>query len=371
MFLESVADAVPVPPGLCGPRTDVVCSWVYLHTSGNTFAARAADWVIGRPLAIALVLLAAWLLHLLIRHLVGRGVRRLLDRPLLPGVPLPTIEPAPELSTAPVGAGPDDDYEVVPTREEARRTTRAHAVATAVSSTLSTLVWLVALFAVLGILGLDLEPIIAGAGLAGVALAFGAQSLIKDLLSGLFILLEDHFGIGDEIQLDEATGVVEKMTLRHTVLRDLDGTVWYVRNGEIDKVRNFSQVWSGALIDVSVVYGTDIAAARELLFAAADAVTEMSPFADEVLGPPEVLGVQALDADGVTLRLLVKTLAGRQFGLQRQLLQTINESFDQHGVQIATRRLQLSPHRARSMTGDGPTPREAPHSAAPGSTTEA
>ena len=95
------------------------------------------------------------------------------------------------------------------------------------SSTLSSLVWLIALFTVLGMLGLDLEPIIAGARLAGVALASGAQSLIKDLPSGLFILLEDHFGIGEEIQLDEAVGVVEKMTLRHTVLRDMGGTVWY------------------------------------------------------------------------------------------------------------------------------------------------
>ena len=328
------------PPGLCGPRTSVVCSWVYSHTSGNSGAARAADWVVGRPLAIAGVLLVGWLLHLLIRALVGRTVRRLLDRPLLPVALPPTHEVSPDEPAERAGVNPDD-YEELPTREEARRTTRAHAVATAVSSTLSTLVWLVALIAILGILGLDLEPIITGAGLAGVALAFGAQSLIKDLLSGLFILLEDHFGIGDEIQLDEASGVVEKMTLRHTVLRDLDGTVWYIRNGEIDKVRNLSQVWSGAMIDITVVYGTDLTAARTQLLQAADTVILSPPYVDEVLGPPEVLGVQTLDADGITLRLLVKTLAGRQFGLQRQLLETINQSFEEHGVQIATRRRQL------------------------------
>ena len=329
-----------LPPGVCGPRTSVICSWVYRHTSGNTAAARAADWLVGRPLAIAAVLLVGWLLHLLIRVLVGRSVRRLLDRPLLPPLP-PTSEVGPH-ETAEPGVVDLDEYEEVPTREEARRTTRAHAVATAVSSTLSTLVWLIVLITILGILGLDLEPIIAGAGLAGIALAFGAQSLIKDLLSGLFILLEDHFGIGDEIQLDEATGMVEKMTLRHTVLRDLDGTVWYIRNGEIDKVRNFSQVWSGAMIDITVVYGTDLTAARTQLLHAADTVMSLPPFTDEVLGPPEVLGVQALDAAGITLRLLVKTLAGRQFDLQRQLLETINQSFQEHGLHIATRRQQLS-----------------------------
>ena len=102
---------------------------------------------------------------------------------------------------------------------------------------------------VLGVIGLDVEPVIAGAGLIGIALAFGAQSLIKDLFNGVLILLEDHFGIGDEIQLGEATGVVERMTLRETVLRDVNGTVWHVRNGEIDKVGNFSQVWSVALVE--------------------------------------------------------------------------------------------------------------------------
>jgi len=326
------------PPGVCGPETRHVCTWVYNHTDGNTFLASTADWLIGRPLAIVAVLLLGWALGWLSRRIVGRGVNKLLVRTPL-SIPITTEHPP--------GGIVDPAVADVPAREEARRTTRARAVATAVSSTLSTLIWVVIFIAVLGILGLDLEPIVAGAGLAGIAVAFGAQSLIKDILSGIFILLEDHFGIGDELQLGDATGVVEQLSLRRTVLRDLDGTVWHIRNGEIDKVGNLSQVWSGALIDISVSYGTDLALARSLLLSAAGSVSRTEPFTDEVLGPPEVLGVESLDADGITLRLLVKTLAGRQFSLQRSLLEAINDSFQAEGIQIASHRVQINTGRAR------------------------
>jgi small conductance mechanosensitive channel len=231
--------------------------------------------LIGRPLAILGTLLFGWLATWLVRRIVVHGVNRLLVR-------TPSTGPAVPIPDDTHGAAVAEAEPAVPTREDARPTTRAHAVAVAVSSTLSARIWVIVVIVVLAVLGLDVEPIIAGAGLAGVALAFGAQSLIKDLLNGIFILLEDHFGIGDEVQLGQATGVVEKMTLRETVLRDLDGTVWHVRNGEIDKAGNFSQVWSGALIDISVVYDTDVSMARSLQLEAADKVNSTPPFVDEV-----------------------------------------------------------------------------------------
>ncbi|RIJ71290.1 mechanosensitive ion channel family protein [Nakamurella silvestris] len=339
------------PAGVCGPETRHVCTWVYDHTGGNTFLASTADWLIGRPLAIVGVLLLGWVLRWLSRRIVGRSVSTLLSRAPL-SIPVTTEE-----LRSPESVVPADDPSVadVPTREEARRTTRAHAVATAVSSTVSTLIWVVIVIAVLAILGLDIEPIVAGAGLAGIAVAFGAQSLIKDILSGIFILLEDHFGIGDELQLGDATGVVEQLSLRRTVLRDIDGTVWHIRNGEIDKVGNLSQVWSGALIDISVSYGTDLTVARALLLDAAQTVSDTHPFADEVLGPPEVLGVESLDADGITLRLLVKTLAGRQFSLQRSLLEEINDSFQSHSVQISSHRVQVHSGQVRRTVSRSPS----------------
>ena len=117
------------------------------------------------------------------------------------------------------------------------------------------------MFLVLSELGIDLAPLIAGAGIAGVALGFGAQSLVKDCLSGLFMLIEDQFGIGDVVDLGEAAGTVERVTLRATVLRGLDGTVWHVPNGEVQRVGNRSQLWSVAVVDVVVGYDADIAAA--------------------------------------------------------------------------------------------------------------
>jgi moderate conductance mechanosensitive channel len=318
-----VADA---PPAGCGPQTRVVCGWVHEHTGGNDTLAAAADWLVGRPLAIAGLLVAGWVLRWVVRRLVARGLHRVLARrPALAGDAGDRIEPA---------AG-------VPSRESARRETRAEAVSASVSSSLSTVVWIAVLIAGAGVLGVDLAPVIAGAGLAGVALVFGAQSLIRDLLAGLFILLEDHFAIGDEVDLGEAVGTVEKMTFRVTVLRDLDGTVWHVRNGQIDRVGNLSQVWSGAMVDVAVAHGTDLATARGLLHTAATALAGEPPFADDVLEPPEVLGVERVDADGITFRLRVKTRAGRQFELQRALLQRIAVVLPSGGVDLSTPQLTI------------------------------
>lgn len=302
------------PPGVCGPETDRVCTWVYDRTDGNALLATAADWLVGRPLAVLAVLVTGWVLRRLVRRLVRRAVDRVLDRrPLVGGQPA----------------------------AEERRAARARAVAGAVTGALSALVWVMVFIAVCGVLGLDLGPVIASAGLAGIALAFGAQSLIKDLLGGLLILLEDHFGIGDEVDLGEAVGVVESISLRQTVLRDLDGTVWHVPNGEIERVGNLSQLWSAALVDVAVVHGTDIAAARAVLHDAATAVVTSPPFAEEVLGPPDVLGVDALTAEGIVLRLRVKTVAGSQFALQRALLEAIDGAFAAHGIALAAPQLTV------------------------------
>ena len=118
---------------------------------------------------------------------------------------------------------------------------------------------------VLGELGIDLAPLIAGAGIAGVALGFGAQSLVKDCISGLFMLIEDQYGIGDFVDSAKRPASVEEVALRTTVLRGIDGTVWHVPNGEVTRVGNKSQHWSTALIDVDVAYDADLAAVRDVM----------------------------------------------------------------------------------------------------------
>ena len=117
-------------------------------------------------------------------------------------------------------------------------------------------------FLILGELGVDLAPLLAGAGVAGLAIGFGAQSLVKDVVSGIFILLEDQYAVGDIVDLGEATGVVEDVSLRTTRLRAVDGVVWYVPNGEILRVGNMSQHWSRSLLDIEVAYDTDLSRAK-------------------------------------------------------------------------------------------------------------
>jgi small conductance mechanosensitive channel len=187
---------------------------------------------------------------------------------------------------------------------------------------------------ILSQLGVNIAPIIASAGILGIALGFGAQSLVKDFLSGVFMIFEDQYGVGDVIDVGEATGTVEAVTLRVTRLRDLDGTVWYVPNGEIVRVGNKSQNWSRAVVDVGVGYDEDLGRARRVLADVAHDLWEDDEFHDVIIEAPEVTGVEALNPDGITLRVLVKTAPMEQWGVARELRQRIKARFDHEGIEI-------------------------------------
>jgi len=165
-----------------------------------------------------------------------------------------------------------------------------------------------------------------------VALGFGAQNVVKDCLAGLFMIIEDQFGIGDVVDLGEASGTVERITLRTTVLRGLDGTVWHVPNGEVVRVGNRSQLWSVAVVDVAVAYDADIAEASRILERTAAAQVEQPELAGDVLEAPQLLGVESASGDGVLLRLTVKTAAGAQFRIQRALRLAVKQAFDAAGI---------------------------------------
>ncbi len=167
-----------------------------------------------------------------------------------------------------------------------------------------------------------------------MALGFGAQNLVKDCVSGLFMLIEDQYGIGDSVDLGVAIGSVERVTLRTTVLRGLDGTVWHVPNGEIRRVGNQSKLWSVAVLDVVVAYHADLEAARDVVAATATEVCESEEFAGDVLEAPYIIGLESVGADGMTLRLLVKTGPGAQFRLQRALREAVKLAIDRAGVLV-------------------------------------
>jgi small conductance mechanosensitive channel len=209
---------------------------------------------------------------------------------------------------------------------------RIEALASVLRSVASFTIMAVAAVMILGELGVELGPLIAGAGIIGVALGFGSQSLVRDFLSGIFILVEDQFGIGDIVNLDGTTsGVVEAVSLRTTRLRAVDGTVWHVPNGEIRRVGNMSQHWSRALLDIEVAYATDLSRAQDVIRDVAHAVWDED---GHVLEEPEVWGVEELGAHGVVIRLVVKTTPSEQYRVSRALRERLKVAFDEEGIEI-------------------------------------
>lgn len=209
---------------------------------------------------------------------------------------------------------------------------RAATVGTVLGSVFRTIVWVIAFLTILGILGINLGPFVATATVIGAAVGFGAQSLVKDFLSGLLIVVEDQYGVGDTITTNDITGTVEGLNLRTTRIRSVEGTVWYVANGEIRKVGNNSEGFSQAVVDIVVPPGTDLGRVEALAEEESAAFAEEEEWAGKILEPPSVLGVQGVAADGVTLRVVVKTAVGNNAPVARALRSRIIERLRRDGV---------------------------------------
>lgn len=310
----------------CGTSPRTLCEWAFERTDNKSFA-QVIDWLIGRPLSIVLILIGAWVLGRISRRYVRRAVTTVME---------PNLDLA-KRRLAQIGIDrPDLLLGQVEADEMvlARRSARAISIAGVICSTVTVAIWIIAFILILGEIGLNLGPFIAGAGILGVAIGFGAQSLVKDCLSGLFMLMEDQYGIGDFIDVGEAVGTVEEVALRTTVLRGIDGTVWHVPNGEIRRVGNMSQLWSTALVDIDVAYDADLNGVRAVLLDTATEICAASEWAADVLEAPQVLGVEMLGANGITLRMVVKTAPGAQWALQRALREGFKQALDDAGIEI-------------------------------------
>jgi small conductance mechanosensitive channel len=215
-----------------------------------------------------------------------------------------------------------------------RSAARAATLGVVLKSLAGFVVWSIAGITILGELGINLGPLVAGAGIAGVALGFGAQSLVRDFLAGVFILVEDQYGVGDIIDAGEATGTVEAVSLRTTRLRDVNGAMWHIPNGQIVRVGNMSQQWARALLDVSVNYEADLALAQATIKRVADEVWQDPKWSYKVLEEPEVWGVEDFGADGITIRLVVKTQPSEQFKVLRELRLRLKAALDEAGIEI-------------------------------------
>ncbi|MFI5053734.1 MAG: mechanosensitive ion channel family protein [Acidimicrobiia bacterium] len=317
MALSALLAVAVNDPGLvsaCGPKGEQswLCSTVY-RVTGDSHSAEVAD-ALAKPIRIVVVLLIAWILVRISRVFIARFVKHLSG-----GVEkLASMRGVAFVDTGPV--------------PQARRVQRAETIGAVLRSVIALVIWSIAVLTVLEALGVNLAPLIAGAGIVGVALGFGAQSLVRDFLSGLFMLLEDQYGVGDVIDTGVATGTVEGVSLRTTRVRDVDGVVWHIPNGAITRVGNKSQQWARALVDVEVAYQTDIAAATEVITRVADELRHDPEFAPVILAEPSVLGVEALGPGRAVIRVVVRTRPQEQWRVARQLRLGIKAGLDAAGI---------------------------------------
>ncbi len=214
----------------------------------------------------------------------------------------------------------------------ARRSLRANTLASVLRSGATLVVALVIITVILTILDVNLAPLIASAGVVGVALGFGAQTLVKDYLSGVAILIEDQYGIGDVIDLGDVSGTVEEVGLRVTQVRDFNGTLWYMRNGELMRVGNLTQGWSRAIVEVRVDPDENIAHVQDALRMAASRVAEDPDLGPVILGPAVVSGIEDLTAESAMLRILAKTAPARQWEVARALRGAVKDVFAAEGI---------------------------------------
>jgi small conductance mechanosensitive channel len=302
----------------CTADSTTLCARVW-ELTGSAWLAGNAGALIETPARIVLILVVA----VVVRLLLHRAIRRLTDRTATGTVPT-LLRPLRSRVAAARRENGDQPL--------ARRTQRAEAIGSVLRSFSSFVVLGIAVVLVLGQLGIDLAPIVASAGVVGVALGFGAQNLVKDFIAGIGIILEDQYGVGDVVDLGSTTGTVEAVGLRITRLRDAHGVVWYARNGEILRVGNKSQGYAQVVIDMPVAHDTDLERCRAVMQEVADALQADEDWADLLLASPESLGAEDVTAQGVVMRVQVRTTSAAQWRVGRELRMRLAERFAAEGI---------------------------------------
>ncbi|MGI5164346.1 mechanosensitive ion channel family protein [Spirillospora sp. CA-253888] len=308
----------------CKPNEpSIACRLAWNISHNEDFTRFFRTWLDG-PLNTTLWIIITFVIALLLRNLAHRMITRV------------TLRMAEGTMSERVRERSRTAFDGSPALLNQRRAQRARTLGSVLNSIASIVIMGTAAFSILGSLGLNLAPILASASVIGVAVGFGAQNIVKDFLAGLFMLLEDQYGVGDFIDVGTAKGTVEAVTLRVTRMRDVNGVVWYVPNGEIKKVGNESQNWGRAVLDIPVDIGEDVEKVKDILKVTADALAADSKWDQLVLEEPSVWGVQSLAADALVIRVVLKTAPGRQGDVARELRERVKLAFDEAGVTVAT-----------------------------------
>ncbi|MBB5632362.1 small conductance mechanosensitive channel [Cryobacterium mesophilum] len=253
-----------------------------------------------------------WLLLVILRRSIERvitGVKKTHN-----------VEETQELASAPLHA--------------ARIVQRTRTLGTVINSVLTVVVMGAALVLVLDVLGVPVLGILGAAGVVAAGLAFGAQNLVKDILNGMFMVFEDQFGIGDVVDLGVASGTVESVGVRITSIRDVNGTLWHVRNGEILRVGNKSQGWARVIIDLPVPYHADLDEVKATILDTAKELATDPQWRRKVLETPEIWGVESVTAEALVVRLVIKTRSPDQWDIARELRMRIKLALDGLGVNV-------------------------------------
>ena len=239
-------------------------------------------------------------------------------------------------------------------------------------------IFVVFLFMLMSAIGLELGPLLAGAGVVGLAISFGAQSLVKDVISGLFILIENQFAVGDVVRIEGVSGSVETMTLRVVALRDVHGVVHIVPNGQITKVSNLTRTWSRVVLDVAIAYKEDTDRVAEVMREVGGELWGDEDWKPLLVDAPEVPGIESFDSSSVTIRMTAKTLPLKQWDVARELRRRLKRRFEAEGIEVPSSHSKLvwegteppqPPPAAAGVLGDGgraAPPAAHPHTSHPG-----
>jgi moderate conductance mechanosensitive channel len=270
------------------------------------------EWLVRALVILVVGLIALWG--------VGKVIDRVVDR-VVSGVKVHHgAEDTKALEASPV--------------EAMRQVQRARTLGTVLNAFSKWTIWIIVIIMVLTELGVAVTPLIASVGILGAALGFGAQSLVKDILNGLFMVFEDQLGIGDIVNLGQVTGVVERVGIRITEVRDVNGTLWFIRNGEVLQVGNFSQDWARIILDVPVPYTLDVDKAQEALLSAAKEFAAQPEWRRKILEDPEMWGIESISHEALMVRLTIRVRAGEQFTMKRALHRFVKSALDNRGIDI-------------------------------------
>jgi len=274
------------------------------------------------PLQLLTLVIGAIVLDLVIRRIVRRAVRRAIGR-----------ADARRDDSQP---NPTSTAQLAVLRVSERTKQRAQAIGSLFTGLTSLIIWIATVVLALQIMGFDLLPLIASAGFIGAAISFGAQHSIRDVLSGVSIILEDEFGVGDFVDVGPAVGTVLAVGLRTSRLRDAAGVIWHVRNGEITRVANRSQGWMLATVDLPVAIDTDLARVRDVVETVAAKMATDTHISNWLLGGVKYAGVESVSADTIVIRITVRTVPDGTAAVSRALREELTKSLLQSGILLSS-----------------------------------